>query len=112
MTAAHVDVTLVKKTDIIFDTEDVNVQLFLICSSKNKNDTEDTDKKFLDLNCCNELDMLVMRLNNAQKIKQQESVLKKEKQVIEERIKKKKLYTVSKVLHNENYINAPKRVKP
>ena len=103
--------TLVKKTDIVFDMKDVNVQLFLIYLPENKNNTEDTDKKFLNLNYCNELNILAVKLNNARKMKQQESVLKKEKQVIEKRIKKKKLYTVSKVLHNENYINAPKRVK-
>ena len=79
MTVICIDITLVEKTDVVFDMKDVNVQLFLICLPENKNNTEDTDKKFLDLNCCNELDMLVIRLNNAQKIKQQESALKKEK---------------------------------
>ena len=57
--------TLVEKTDMIFDMRDVNVQLFLICLSENKNDAGDTDKKFLDSDCCDELDMLVMGLDNA-----------------------------------------------
>src|SRR5215471_20754965 len=32
MIMTHIDVILVEKTDVVFDTEDVNVQLFLICS--------------------------------------------------------------------------------
>jgi len=44
---------------------DVNVQLFLICLSENKNNTEDTDKKFLDSDCYNELNILAAKLNNA-----------------------------------------------
>ena len=112
MAAARVDVALVGEADVAFDTGDVNVQPFLICSPGNENDAGDTDEEFLDPDCCDELDVLAAGLDNARKVKQQESALEKGKRVIEGRIEKEKLYTAPKVLRNGDYVDAPKRVKP
>ena len=67
MAAVCVNVIFIKLVNTVFDDledGDVNMQSFLICSLGHEDNSRDTDEEFLDLNCCDELDMLATGLES------------------------------------------------
>ena len=74
--------TFIKLANTVFnDLEDgnVNMQSFLICLLKYENNSRNIDEEFLDLDYCNELNVLATGLKSRQKLRLRKLVLKKKK---------------------------------
>ena len=61
------------------------------------NNSDDTDKKYVNFNSCNLLDVLAALMKTWDKL--QSNAKDKNKKVIQKQIEKKKQYSVSRILH-------------
>jgi len=95
MTNARADISLVQVADDIYgkDYEEKNSQLISmqnisVCQIDEENDENDTDEKFIDSDNCDFLNVLTALMNTHSKAAAK--VKDKNKQIIQEHVKKKK----------------------
>ena len=69
----------------------------------NDNNSDDINKKYVNLNSCNLFNMLAALMKTQDKL--QSNVKDKNKKVIQEQIKKKKQYFISRILCQEKYLD-------
>ena len=74
----------------------VKTQNIEICSIEYEHDADNTDEKCINLNTCDKLDILAVLMKTCSKAKQ--NPMNKNKQVIQDHIKKEKYYMASKVI--------------
>ena len=95
MTNARADISLMQIADEIYEEnyEEKNLQLvsmqnISVCQIDEENDENDTDEKFIDSDNCDFLDVLAALMNTRSKAAAK--VKDKNKQIIQEHVKKEK----------------------
>ena len=111
MTNARTDISLMQIADKIYEKnyEEKNLQLILmqnisVCQIDKENDENDTDKKFINSDNCNFLNVLTALMNTHSKAAAK--VKDKNKQIIQKCVKKEKQYVTSRAIQSEKYVNA------
>src|SRR5947207_4913381 len=106
MTNARADISLMQIADKIYEEnyEEKNSQLISmqnisICQIDEENDENDTDKKFINSDNCNFLNVLTALMNIRSKAAAK--VKDKNKQIIQEHVKKEKQYVASRAIQSE-----------
>ena len=91
---------MIHVTDAAIEThETVCNQNIKFCDDDN--DFNNIDKKYIDFNSCNLLDVLAAFMKMWDKL--QFNIKNKNKKVTQEQIKKKKWYSMFRILHQEKY---------
>ena len=103
MTAAWANVVLIHATDAAIKAcetvHNQNIKFY-----NNDNNSDNTDEKYVNLNSYNLLDMLAALMKMWDKL--QSNMKNKNKKVTQEQIEKKKWYSVSRILCQEEYLDA------
>jgi hypothetical protein len=82
-----------------------------MCIIDNIYDSNDTDDKKVLSENCDEINMLTVLTENNHRHERSLKVLDKNKNIMQEHIKKKKQYMILKILYHKNYINILRTVK-
>ncbi len=89
----------------------VQVQPHLVCAVRETYDSDNTDNKKVLSEYCDKINVLVALVDEECRRTRASKALKKEKEVIQDHIKKQKQYEASKIICHEKYVNVPKAVE-
>src|SRR5437762_13308027 len=110
MTNARADISLMQVADKIYEKnyEKKNLQLIStqnisVCQIDEENDENDINKKFIDSDNCDFLDVLAALINTRSKAAAKAK--DKNKQIIQKCVKKEKQYVTSRAIQSEKYID-------
>ena len=89
MTAVRTNVMLIQTADAAIEMNDtVHSQNVELCELSYDNDSDDTNKEYIDLDSCDSLDVLAALMKTCEKSKM--NMKDKNKQVMQDHVKKKK----------------------
>jgi len=104
ITTACINVNMISAVDAaIAEFKAVQVQNIVICQP-GENDLNNTDKKYIDSDTTNNLDILAALAEMCSK--KTLIILKKKKQVIQDHVKKQRQYTASRIICCGKYVDA------
>ena len=110
MANARADISLMQIADKIYEKnyEKKNLQLILtqnisVCQIDEENDENDTDEEFINSDNCDFLDVLTALMNTCSKAAAKAK--DKNKQIIQEHVKKEKQYVTSRAIQSEKYVD-------
>ena len=109
MTAVRANVTLIQTADAAIEVNDtVHSQNVKLCELSYDNDSDNMNKEYINSDSCDSLNILAALMKTHGKSKM--NVKDKNKQVTQSHVEKKKQYPVSRILHREEYLDAPQQV--
>ncbi len=106
----HVEVTIID-VKVRSSSNTVQVQPHLVCAVKETYDSDNTDNEKVLPEDCDEINVLTVLADEGCRRTRASKALKKEKEVIQDHIKKQKQYEASKIICHEKYVNVPKAVE-
>src|SRR5438477_12686529 len=111
-TATHVEATAIDAENFAESSvQTMQVQFHLMCTVDKVYDFDDiNDKKVLSENY-DEINMLIVLTEDSHRHEKNLKTLNKNKNIVQEHIKKEKQYTTLKILCHENYIDMFRTVK-
>src|SRR5947207_2332740 len=115
MTNARADISLMQVADNIYgenyeekNSQLISMQNISVCQIDEENDENDTDKKFINSDNCDFLNVLAALMNIHSKAAAKAK--NKNKQVIQEHVKKEKQYVTSRAIQSEKYVDTSQRL--
>jgi len=87
------------------------MQSHLVCTVNEAYDSDNTDDEEVLLKNCDEIDVLIMLIEDDCRHERSSKALDKNKDIMQEHIKKEKQYMILKVLYHEDYVDMLRAVK-
>src|SRR5205814_9710696 len=115
MTNARADISLMQIADEIYEknyekknSQLISTQNISVCQIDEENDENDINKKFINSDNCDFLNVLAALMNTRSKAAAKAK--DKNKQIIQEHVKKEKQYVASRAIQSGEYVDAPRRL--
>ena len=106
-----VNMSFIQAADVIIKiNEIVRNQNIELCEINHKNNLNDTDKKYINPDLFNLLNILIVLMEIYSKLKL--NLKTKNAKIVQEHVKKKKQYAISRILYQGKYIDASQQANP